>query len=64
MPLQKLLVEEGVKRGLKQSRDYSVSVLGYDFIGLVGRLMVFFLASFMILIIKNLQAILISKLKN
>ena len=48
MVLQKLLVEEGVKRGLKQSRDYSVSVLGYDFIGLVGRLMVFFLASFMI----------------
>jgi len=42
------LLEEGVKRGLKASREYSVSVLGYDFIGLVGRLIVFFLAAFLI----------------
>ena len=41
MVIQKLLLEEGVKRGLKASREYSVSVLGYDFIGLVGRLVVF-----------------------
>ena len=46
--IQKLLVEEGMKRGLKASREYSVSVLGYDFIGLVGRLIVFFLAAFLI----------------
>ena len=42
------MLEEGVKRGLKASREYSVSVLGYDFIGLVGRLIVFFLAAFLI----------------
>ena len=48
MVIQKLLLEEGVKRGLKASRQYSVSVLGYDFIGLVGRLIVFFLAAFLI----------------
>ena len=42
------MLEEGVKRGLKASREYSVSVLGYDFIGLVGRLVVFFLAAFLI----------------
>ena len=48
MVIQKLLLEEGVKRGLKASREYSVSVLGYDFIGLVGRLVVFFLAAFLI----------------
>jgi len=42
------LLEEGVKRGLKASREYSVSVLGYDFIGLTGRLIVFFLAAFLI----------------
>ena len=35
MVVQKLLLQEGVKRGLKASRDYSVSILGYDFIGLV-----------------------------
>ena len=48
MALQKLLVEEGIKRGLKESQKYSVSVLGYDFIGLVSRLAVFFLVSFLI----------------
>jgi len=39
--IQKLLVEEGMKRGLKASREYSVSVLGYDFIGLAMRLFLF-----------------------
>ena len=48
MVIQKLLIEEGLKRGLKQSRDYSVSVLGYDFIGLASRLMIFFIVSFLI----------------
>jgi len=41
MVIQKLLVEEGMKRGLKASREYSVSVLGYDFIGLSMRLGIF-----------------------
>ena len=48
MVIQKLLLEEGVKRGLKASREYSASVLGYDFIGLISRLVVFFLAAFLI----------------
>jgi len=48
MVIQKLLLEEGVKRGLKASREYSVSVLGYDFIGLISRLAVFFLTGFLI----------------
>ena len=43
MVIQKLLIEEGIKRGLKESQKYSVSVLGYDFIGLVSRLSVFFI---------------------
>ena len=46
--IQKLLIEEGVKRGLKASREYSVSVLGYDFIGLISRLAIFFLTGFLI----------------
>jgi len=48
MVLQKLLLEEGVKRGLKASREYSVSVLGYDFIGLISRLAIFFITGFLI----------------
>ena len=48
MVIQKLLLEEGVKRGLKASREYSVSVLGYDFLGLISRLAVFFLTGFLI----------------
>jgi len=48
MVLQKLLLEEGVKRGLKASREYSVSVLGYDFIGLISRLAIFFITGFII----------------
>ena len=48
MVLQKLLVEEGMKRGLKASREYSVSVLGYDFVGLISRLAIFFLTGFLI----------------
>ena len=48
MVIQKLLVEEGMKRGLKVSRDYSVSVLGYDFIGLISRLAIFFITGFLI----------------
>ena len=48
MVIQKLLIEEGLKRGLKQSRDYSVSVLGYDFIGLASRRIIFFIVSFLI----------------
>ena len=46
--IQKLLVEEGMKRGLKASREYSVSVLGYDFIGLISRLAIFFITGFLI----------------
>ncbi len=46
--IQKLLVEEGMKRGLKTSREYSVSVLGYDFVGLISRLAIFFLTGFLI----------------
>ena len=45
---QKLLIEEGMKRGLKASREYSVSVLGYDFIGLISRLAIFFITGFLI----------------
>ena len=37
-----------MKRGLKASREYSVSVLGYDFIGLISRLAIFFLTGFLI----------------
>ena len=48
MVIQKLLIEEGIKRGLKESQKYSVSVLGYDFIGLVSRLSVFFIMAFLI----------------
>ena len=48
MVIQTLLVEEGMKRGLKASREYSVSVLGYDFIGLISRLAIFFLTGFLI----------------
>ena len=48
MVVQKLLLQEGMKRGLKASREYSVSVLGYDFIGLISRLTIFFLTGFLI----------------
>ena len=48
MVIQKLLVQEGMKRGLKASREYSVSVLGYDFIGLIGRIAIFYLVAFII----------------
>ena len=48
MVIQKLLLEEATKRGLKASREYSVSVLGYDFIGLISRLAIFFLTGFLI----------------
>jgi len=48
MVIQKLLLEEGVKRGLKASREYSVSILGYDFIGLISRLAIFFITGFLI----------------
>ena len=37
-----------MKRGLKASREYSVSVLGYDFIGLISRLAIFFITGFLI----------------
>ena len=37
MAVQKLLLQEG----LRQTRKYSVSVLGYDFIGLAMRLGLF-----------------------
>jgi len=46
--VQQLLLQEGVKRGLKASRDYSVSILGYDFIGLVSRLAIFYLVAFLV----------------
>ena len=48
MVIQKLLLEEATKRGLKASREYSVSVLGYDFVGLISRLAIFFLTAFLI----------------
>jgi len=48
MVIQKLLVQEGMKRGLKASREYSVSVLGYDFIGLMGRIAIFYMVAFII----------------
>ena len=48
MVIQKLLIEEGMKRGLKASREYSVSVLGYDFVGLISRLTIFFVTGFLI----------------
>ena len=48
MVIQKLLIEEGIKRGLKESQKYSVSVLGYDFIGLISRLAIFFITGFLI----------------
>ena len=37
-----------MKRGLKASREYSVSVLGYDFVGLISRLAIFFVTGFLI----------------
>ena len=48
MVIQKLLLEEGIKRGVKSSREYSKSVMGYDFIGLMGRLFIFFITAFLI----------------
>jgi len=48
MAFQSYMLEEGVKRGLKVSREYSVSVLGYDFIGLISRLAIFFITGFLI----------------
>ena len=38
----------GARAGLKASKQYSVSVLGYDFIGLIMRLAVFYFAAFVI----------------
>ena len=38
----------GARAGLKASKQYSVSVLGYDFVGLVSRLAFFYLAGFLI----------------
>jgi len=46
--IQKLLLEEGVKRGVKAGREYSVSILGYDFLGLLSRLAIFYLAAFLV----------------
>ena len=42
--VQKLLLQEGLKR----TKQYSVSVLGYDFIGLISRLAIFFITGFLI----------------
>ena len=44
MVVQKLLLQEGLKR----TKQYSVSVLGYDFIGLVSRLAIFYLVAFLV----------------
>ena len=44
MVVQKLLLQEG----LRQTKKYSVSVLGYDFVGLVSRLAFFYLVGFLI----------------
>ena len=38
----------GARAGLKASKQYSVSVLGYDFIGLIMRLAVFYFTAFII----------------
>jgi len=42
--VQKLLLQEG----LRQTKKYSVSILGYDFVGLVSRLAIFYLVSFLV----------------
>jgi len=42
--VQKLLLQEG----LRQTKKYSVSILGYDFAGLVTRLAFFYLVGFLI----------------
>ena len=44
----KLAFEEGVKSTIKITREASVSILGYDFLGLIGRLLAFFVVAFLI----------------
>ena len=34
MVVQSLIAKEVIKKGLRSSREFSVSTLGYDFIGL------------------------------
>ena len=43
MVVQSLIAKEVLKKGLKSSREFSVSQLGYDFIGLFIRLAFFLL---------------------
>ena len=43
MVVQSLIAKEVLKKGLKSSREFSVSTLGYDFIGLFIRLAFFLL---------------------
>jgi len=40
--------ESGAKSTIKTTREQSVSILGYDFLGLISRLSIFFLISFLI----------------
>ena len=43
MVVQSLIAKEVMKKGLKSSREFSVSQLGYDFVGLFIRLAFFLL---------------------
>jgi hypothetical protein len=43
MVVQSLIAKEVIKKGLKSSREFSVSQLGYDFVGLFIRLAFFLL---------------------
>ena len=38
--------EAGVTSTIKTTREASVSILGYDFLGLIGRLLAFFVVAF------------------
>ena len=40
--------EAGVTSTIKTTREASVSILGYDFLGLIGRLLAFFVVAFLI----------------
>ena len=48
MVVQSLLAKEVIKKGLKTSREFSVSQLGYDFVGLFIRLAFFLLMGVLI----------------
>lgn len=48
MVVQSLIAKEVMKKGLKSSREFSVSQLGYDFVGLFIRLAFFLLMGVLI----------------